>query len=342
MELVPVQSSQIAAVGFDGGSTMQVLFRRGGLYEYADVSVHEYNDVRYAKSVGTAFAQTIKGKKTFRKIEHENGHSNGAPTNSRPASAAHTQREERSAEEPSPTSSAPTDPVLVQVEEVQQVSRKSTELVTQAKAIEVADAPAQERASELLLAVAAMRKEIADTFKPMKDAAFKTHRTICDQERNLDTPLLEAEQTLKRAIGSFVAEQKRLAAEAEAAERRRLQEEADRIAREESERLAIEDALALEADGKIEEAEAVLANPVPVQAVRIAPAPVVPAVAQVKGVRTTQIWKFRITDANKIPREYLVVNESAIKAVVSRTNGKIQIPGVETYPEEQVAASRRG
>lgn len=307
---------------------MQVLFRRGGLYEYSDVSADEFISVlrpapEHNQSVGTAFGALIKGRKTYRRLEGTPWPSGQAPA---PTQAAETS--------PATSETAPALPA--------EVSRKSTELTLQASLIEVIDPKTQEMASEILLAIAGMRKEIADTFKPMKDAAFKTHRTICDQERTLDTPLLEAEQTLKRAIGSFVAEQKRLAAEAEAAERRRLQEEADRIAAEESQRLAIEDAVALEAEGKIDEAEAVLANPIPVQPVRVAPAPVVPAVAQVKGVRTTQVWKFRITDANKIPREYLVVNESAIKAVVSRTNGKIQIPGVETYPEEQVAASRRG
>ena len=220
------------------------------------------------------------------------------------------------------------------------MSASSQALVEQAKSVSVTSPAAQEQASELLQAIAQMRKEIADTFKPMKDAAFKAHRTVCDQEKNLDAPLLEAERRLKNAIGGFIAEQQRLAREAEEAERRRLQEDADRKAQEESQRLAIEDAVALEAEGRVEEAEAVLANPVPVAPVRVAPAPVVPDVARVKGVSSRTVWKFRILDETKIPRDYLLVNEQAIRAVVARTNGKIQIPGVEVYADQQVAVRR--
>lgn len=329
MELVPVQSSQITAVGFDGESTMHVLFRRGGLYEYSNVTVHEYNDVLTSKSVGKAFAAVIKGAKPFRRIEQREPH----PLNG---------------EQPQLASTAQPTPELVQSADtatpdpkVQQVSKKSNELVTQAQAIEVRDAAAQAQAAELLLAVAAMRKEIADTWKPMKDAAFKAHRTICSQETLLDAPLLEAEKLLKQRIGAFVSEQQRIAREAEEVERRRLREEADRVAAAESQRLAIEDAVALEADGRHEDAEAVLNNPIPVAPVCVAPAPVVPEIARTKGVSTREVWKFRIVDETKIPREYLEVNEMAIRAVVTRTNGKIKIPGIETYPDTQVAASRR-
>ena len=316
MELVSVESSQISAVGFDASADkMQVLFRRGGLYEYRNVSVHEYNQVLTAKSVEIAFRQIIKGIKLFTKIEQ----------NEQPELPAAKVVHE----------SVPSDP------KVQQVSASSLALVEQAKAVTVADAAQQERASELLLSIAQMRREIADTFKPMKDAAFKTHRTICDQEKGLDAPLLEAEQTLKRAIGGFVAEQQRLARAAEEADRQRLRKDAERKAREESERLAIEDAIDLESEGRHEEAEAVLASPLPVAPAYIAPAPVVPEVARVKGVSTREVAKFRIVDEEKVPREYLVVNESAIRAIVARTSGKIRIPGVDVYFEQQVAASRR-
>lgn len=330
MELIPIEpsrSSQLAAIGFDGNSKLRILFRRGGLYEYGNVSVHEYNDVLTATRPGDVFRDKIKGIKPFRKLD-----TLPAPTQvpEPPTPAAPAQP----SPEPIPAA-AEADPKVLQV------SKKSSELATQASAIVVVDPASQERASELLLTVAAMRKEIADTWKPMKDAAFKAHRVVCDQERNLDAPLLEAEKILKQRIGGFVAEQQRIAREIEEAQRLRLREEAERIAREESERLALEDAIALEDEGQKEAAEAVLANPVPVAPRYIAPAPVPAAVAQVKGVSTRTVWKFRIVDETKIPRDYLEVNEKAIAAVVTRTSGKIQIPGIETYPDQQVAASRR-
>lgn len=323
MELVPVQSSQIAAVGFDGETKMQVLFRRGGLYEYSNVSIHEYNQVLTASSVGSAFAQTIKGAKPYRKLEHEQ-----KPDPPSPAAPA------QPVPEPLPAA-ASSDP------KVQQVSASSLALAERAKTIAVTSIETQQQAGELLLAIAAMRREIEITFKPMKDAAFKTHRTICDQERGLDAPLLQAERTLKTAIGGYVAEQERIAREAEEAQRRQAREEAERVAAEESQRLAIEDAVALEAEGRTEDAEIVLNNPIPVAPVVVAPAPVAPQVARVKGISTREVAKFRIVDEGQLPREYMTPNESAIRAVVARTNGKIRIPGVEVYFDHQVAASRR-
>jgi hypothetical protein len=333
MELVAVTSSQISAIGHDGQSKLRVLFKRGGLYEYNNVSVHEFNDMRFAESVGSFFGKFIKPFKPFVRIEDY------------ATFASEEMQAKPMPEPPSPAAPAmPVEPLPVAAEadpKLQQVSKKSSELATQATAIAVIDAASQERASELLLTVAAMRKEIADTWKPMKDAAFKAHRTICAQESTLDAPLLEAEKVLKQRISSFVAEQRRAALEEEERQRKVLQAEAERLAAQESQRLAIEDAIALEAEGRPEEAEAVLAAPLPIAPIYIAPAPVAPAVAAVKGVSMREVWKFRIVDETKIPREYLTVNESAIRAVVDRTKGKIRIPGIETYADQQVAASRR-
>ena len=332
MEHVAVNSSQIASIAFDSG-TMQVLFRRGGLYEYSDVSTEEYLSVlrpgaQHGGSVGTAFGALIKGRKTFRKLE-------GTPWPSGNGTAAQQSHEDGTA---SP-SSVPEPPVPA---EVQIVSRKSTELTEQAQLIEVVDQKTQEMASEVLLAIAGMRKEIADTFKPMKDAAYKAHKTICDQERALDNPLLDAERTLKNRIGGFVQEQQRLARAAEEEQRRAERERAEEEARRVAEEQALDQAIDLEARGNTEAAEAVLQNPAPVAPRYVAPAPIAPAVAQVKGVTTRMEWDFKIVDIAKIPREYLMVNEIAIRNLGKNTKGRINIPGVEFFEKPVVAASRRG
>lgn len=330
MEHLAVNSSQIASLAHDiATARLQVLFRRGGLYEYSDVTADEFNQVlnpgpEHSSSIGVAFGKVIKGRKPSQKLE-------GQPWPAVAANEPANNRVETPAPEPAPVPA-----------EVQVVSRKSTELTTQAEQIAVTDADSQTRASEALLAIAAMRKEIADTFKPMKDAAFKAHRTICDQERALDAPLASAEIIVKRRIGEFVQEQQRLAREAE----EQLRLEARRIADEQARRIAdeqaIEQAEELAARGNMAAAEAVLSNPAPVAVPYIAPAPVAPAVADVKGVGVRMEWDFRIVDINLVPREYMLVNETAIRQVVKATKGKVRIAGIEPFEKPVVSASRRG
>lgn len=71
MEMKPVQSSQIAAIGHDGGSKLRVQFRAGGLYEYANVTPEEFAKLESATSIGSHFGKHIKPAKNFTKIESE-------------------------------------------------------------------------------------------------------------------------------------------------------------------------------------------------------------------------------------------------------------------------------
>ena len=332
MEMISVQSSQIAQIGHDGDSTLRILFRRGGLYEYAQVSREEFDALRLAPSVATHFASRVKGVKPFRKVEGSEFPEASTP----PVNGHHPVVEVRSSETNSPQMEAEVN------QEVERVAQKSSLVVQSAMNTKVVDVTTQIQASELLLAVAKMRKEVADTFGPMKEAAYRAHRTVCEQEKKHDGPLEQAEKALKAQIGAFVDAQKRLAREAEEAARKRAQEEAACKAREEAERRAIDDAIALEASGDAEGAEAVLANPAPVPSRYVAPAPVAPAVAHISGVTTREEWDFRIVNEALIPREYLVVNEAAIRSVVKSTKGRATIGGVEVFVRQVVASSRRG
>jgi hypothetical protein len=194
----------------------------------------------------------------------------------------------------------------------------------------------------MLITVAQMQTEIETTFKPMKEAAFKAHRVICQQETNLKAPLVMAEKALKGQIVGYIDAQNRLAREADEANRKAALEQAEREAAAATVDQAIDQAIDLEARGNTQAAEAVLANPAPAPIRYQAPAPTRANVAEVKGVSTRQAWDYRITDFNKIPREYLLVNETAIRSAGKNTQGRIQIAGVEFFPTTVAATSRRG
>jgi len=349
MEHIAVTSNQIASLAYAPATgIMQVLFRRGGLYEYQPVEMERFEAVLHPaaeddSSVGKAFDRLIKKNPHIRYEKLPGG--DGAPPELRVPSNVLSIKEfvaseggvEKAASRifaMEPEAEAPLPA------EVQQVSTRSTELTERAKAIEVVDPGTQSIASEILLAVASMRAEIADTFKPMKDAAYKAHKVVCDQERKVDAPLAAVEVALKAQIGTYVQEQQRLARVADEAlreaERLRAEQEAAKATVEQ----ALEQAVDLEARGNTAAAEAVLAHPAPVPARYIAPAPVAAAVAQVKGVTTRMEWDFRITDIRAVPDEYKLINETAIRSAGKNTKGRIKIAGVEFFEKPVVAASR--
>jgi hypothetical protein len=56
MNLYPVKSSTIEAIGHDGVDKMAVKFRNGTIYEYSGISKNLYDTIINAESVGKRFA----------------------------------------------------------------------------------------------------------------------------------------------------------------------------------------------------------------------------------------------------------------------------------------------
>jgi hypothetical protein len=67
-ELVPVESSNIAAVGYDGG-TLTVAFHEGRIYRYYGVSAQVYHDLIDALSKGRYLHRSIKGTYPVERVE---------------------------------------------------------------------------------------------------------------------------------------------------------------------------------------------------------------------------------------------------------------------------------
>lgn len=222
-------------------------------------------------------------------------------------------------------------PVMEVIQDNPQV-KESLALVERAKQIQVLTIEDRVVAAEFGKRVAGAYKWFKEFIEPMKRKAAEAHKEICNQENSVCEPLEEAKRYLSSQIGAFDQEQEKL----RRAEEARLQEEARVVAEAESRRAAAEqaltDAIALEAVGDSKGAEAVLNNPVP-QPVFVPPVVVPKQTPKTAGVSTAQNWKFRITDVNLIPREYMQPNEVAIGQVVRALKNKTVIPGVEIYPE---------
>lgn len=69
MEMTNVDSSNIAAVGYDDeSSTLQVEFNNGTTYQYFDVPERLFEGLVNADSVGGYLAANIKGSYRFSKV----------------------------------------------------------------------------------------------------------------------------------------------------------------------------------------------------------------------------------------------------------------------------------
>jgi hypothetical protein len=69
MEMKPVDSSNIAAVGHDPATgTLAVAFRDGNLYHYDGVSSEAHAALMQAESIGKHFHAHIKGAHPFTKL----------------------------------------------------------------------------------------------------------------------------------------------------------------------------------------------------------------------------------------------------------------------------------
>lgn len=206
-------------------------------------------------------------------------------------------------------------------------------LVTRARLLTVRTFLDREDAAHLGRQIAAADKWFEDFIKPMKQKAAEAHKTICTQENAVRQPFEQAKRYLSQQIGGFDAQVERERLQEEA----RLQREAEIEAEAEAKRLADEqailDAIELEEAGDIKGAAAVLSNPVPRQ-VYVAPVIVPRQVPKTVGVSGSQIWKFRITNASLIPREYLVPDEKVLGQIARALKSKTNIPGIEAYCED--------
>lgn len=221
---------------------------------------------------------------------------------------------------------APPDLDIDQLE--QQVEQQVALVVQHAQAITISSQETYEAAAAFLTdELKPALREIEDTFGPIVKAAHQAHREALAQRKRHEQPLLEAEKIVKRAIGSYHQEQRRIAAQAEA--------ERLRAARQEAEQRALEEAAALERDGHQEAANERLEQPT--TPVVNTPAPTAPKAA---GTSVRTKTKYRIVDPGKIGPKFMKPDEAKIGKTVRAMGADAEaiVGGIEVYEEPVVAA----
>ena len=203
------------------------------------------------------------------------------------------------------------------VHEIETVAMTVTEKV---KSIAIADSESYQQAAAFWKEIKEIRSQVAATFDPIIKKAHEAHKQAVAKKKEVDAPLEAAQRQIKRLMADYDAEQER--------KRREEEERLRELARKEEEERRLKEAEAAEAAGMEDAVEAILDAPIETPTVVVQK-----NTPKVEGVIYRTIWKFRITNPELIPREYLKVDEVKIGQVVRALKDKTKINGVEVYAE---------
>ena len=216
------------------------------------------------------------------------------------------------------------------MDDVHVIQAEVAPVVAQAQCFAVGTPEQYSAASVFLKEVKAAQSRVVAFFAPMKQKAHEAHKEITTKEAATLKPLTEAEALVKRNMLAFYQDQERIRQE----EQRKAQAIADEAARKERERLEKEAAKLKTPELKEQRLEQAAAIIAPVVSV----ASVTPVIS---GQSIRKTWTARVTNAAIVPREWLTVNEAALKAFAKSTKGAVPVAGVQFFEESSLASSSR-
>lgn len=213
----------------------------------------------------------------------------------------------------------------------QQLISDGRAFLTSAQALTIVTAEDYQRAADVVRQIKARQQAVTNYWQTPKASAKAAHQALCDREKQMLQPLVEAEKAVKDAILGY-----KRTVEAEAARQR---EEMRRKQQEEAERL-LQAAVDAEAAGDLVGSETNVAMAQMVSDMKVT-APMQTAPVAV-GTSTRKVWRVRVTDEKAVPIELAgvtirPVDMAALVQLARTTKGTIAVPGVEFYQEEQLS-----
>jgi hypothetical protein len=210
-----------------------------------------------------------------------------------------------------------------------ELEQKALAIPDQAQAITITNNESYEAATDLLLTVKELLKEVDNTFKPIIDKAYSTHREALAQRKRHEEPLLRAEQILKPRIAAYLEEQERIRKFAE----KKAQDD-----------VAIQEAEDATAMGDHAGAEAALSGQ------GVASVNIPSAAPKVAGIAMRDLWSAEVFDftalikavaAGQVPAACLLPNQSALNQQARALKTDMNYPGVKAICVKTVAAGAR-
>jgi hypothetical protein len=191
------------------------------------------------------------------------------------------------------------------------------------------------QAEELLVLLNDAEKGVGKVFDPICDDTYRAWKTSTSTRASFLTPIENAKKHLKRGCSDVQrvldqeaeAEARRASDELAAAERLRIQDEANQLADAGDMDAALE---------VLDQVETVVAPPLAVT--RVEP-------ARAAGITYRDNWTFQYVDAHGrplekgdvrlIPIEYHAIDESALRKVASALKDRTNIPGIRVFNDRQ-------
>lgn len=217
-----------------------------------------------------------------------------------------------------------------------ELEEQVTDLECRAAKVLVRNDQEYAEAAEFGKMLKAKAAEVTDFFKPMKEAAHKAHKQVCDREKSMLSPLSNAEKIIKRAMSDYITAKERAQREAEEKARKAAEAEAKRL---------LDSAIELDEQGKTDEAAAAVED-AQIMESAAASVCVAPAVQKVKGVSSSKDWEITCIDPGQVPVnfsgiELRPVDKAAIMRLIRASKGTIRIPGVQYKQIAKMSFSRR-
>lgn len=213
-----------------------------------------------------------------------------------------------------------------------ELTRSVSTVEAEANAVVVTNDIEYQKAAEFGRLLKTKAAEVTEFFKPIKDAAHKTHKQICDREKAMLKPISAAEKAIKAAMGKYATEKLMEQQRIEAQLRQQAQAESDRL---------LEQAAALESAGDTRQANVMFTNAQMADAAargialeRNAP--------KANGISTTTDWQIVGIDAAQVPVDIngcviRPVDEAAVMRLIRASKGKVIIPGIKYQAIAKVA-----
>jgi len=219
-----------------------------------------------------------------------------------------------------------------------QVETRALAWPDQANALRIVDTRTFQAAGVMLVDIRGLREEVNAEFDPTIKAANAAHKTAVGAKKRVETPLAEAEATIKRMMAVYQTECERRRAEAQ----RKLEEEMRRM--EEEKRLISAEKM-LDA-GLPEVADSLMEAPIVIAPVRVA------ALPKADGVSFREVWRAEVTNLADLAAYAAANPELAVMLIGPNMTGLNQlartrksdmnIPGVKAVSEKTVSARAAG
>lgn len=229
----------------------------------------------------------------------------------------------------------PFEVVKYEVRDLAKYAERSTELEQTASMMSVSNNAELEQAVNFIESVKALRAEIGTSFDPIIQKAHQAHKEAITQRDKYLIPLDRAIGKLRGDMSKYAQEQaiiKRREEERIREDARKAQEEAERLARQAKE--LKEQGKEKRADKAVEQAAELTQKAITLQNTKVES-----GVGNVSGLSFRTDWDIEVVDAQAVPREFLTVDEKAIKALVKARKGQVSIPGIRII-EKQVPVQR--